>query len=239
MVRSPHESPNRYPNGFLMPKTVALLHTGGFLAPMFADLCARVMPDVRTFNIVDESLIANTIAAGELTPETSRRVVQHLWSAEAAGADAILVTCSSIGPAVDVAETLVGVPLIRVDRSMAARAVTLGRRIGVVATLRTTLEPTVDLIRREAADRSTEIDVIARVCDGAFEAVSSGDTDRHDQLVTDVLLAMSTYVDVIVLAQASMARVAETLPVDLDRVPILSSPELGVLATRDVVATIP
>ncbi|MCB0184416.1 MAG: hypothetical protein KDE31_09130, partial [Caldilineaceae bacterium] len=101
--------------------TLALLHTGTFLASIFTDLCHEAMPDVEVFNMVDESLIKNTIKANEVTPQTARRLVNHLKSAEEAGADAILVTCSSIGPAVEAAQQFLNIPVIRVDVPLADR----------------------------------------------------------------------------------------------------------------------
>ena len=103
------------------------------------------------FNLVDDSLIKDVIAHGQLRPQTARRVAQHVAAAEDAGADYIMVTCSSIGPAVETAATLAGVPVLRVDQPMADQAVATAKRIGVIATLPTTLEPTADLIRRRAA----------------------------------------------------------------------------------------
>ena len=64
------------------------------------------------------------------------------------------------------------------------------------------------------------------MCDGAFDALSAGDRERHDELVRAGLRELIADVDVVVLAQASMARVVETLP-DESPVPILSSPRLG------------
>lgn len=69
-----------------MTATLGLVHTSATLVPVFAELCARHLPGVETFNIVDDSLIKNTIAAGRLTPGTARRVAGHIGSAEAAGA---------------------------------------------------------------------------------------------------------------------------------------------------------
>ena len=71
--------------------------------------------------------------------------MNYAASAQEAGADFILFTCSSIGPAVETAATLTDVPVLRVDQPMADKAVQLGKRIGVIATLSTTLEPTSDL----------------------------------------------------------------------------------------------
>lgn len=204
--------------------TLGLIHTSATLVPVFADLCTRHLPGVETFNIVDDSLIKNTVAAGRLTPDTARRVAGHIASAEAAGADRILVTCSSIGAAVEAAEPLTGVPVTRVDRPMADRAVAIGARIGVIATLATTLEPTADLVRRRAEAASAEIALTARLCEGAFEALMSGDAATHDARVSAALTELAGEVDVIVLAQASMARVAGAVP---SPVPILASPPLA------------
>jgi len=63
------------------------------------------------------------------------------------GADYILVTCSSIGAAVEKAAETANIPVLRVDQPMADLAVQTGKRIGVIATLQTTLEPTADLVR--------------------------------------------------------------------------------------------
>ncbi len=124
--------------------TLGLIHTSATLVPVFQALCNEHLPGVNVFNIVDDSLIKDVIKRGELTTQTARRVVDYVGSAEAAGADFILVTCSSIGAAVETAATLTRVPVLRVDQPMADLAVATGTRIGVVATLSTTLEPTSD-----------------------------------------------------------------------------------------------
>jgi Asp/Glu/hydantoin racemase len=209
-------------------KTLALVHTSATLVPVFAQLCKTKLPDVETFNIVDDSLVRAIGARGSLTADIARRVAAYITSAEAGGADQILVTCSSIGPAVEAAAPFAAVPVLRVDQPMADQAVRTGRRIGVIATLPTTLNPTTDLVRRRAAIAGKEIELTARLCEGAFEALMSGDAAKHDQLVADALRDLSTKVDVIVLAQASMARVVDTLSAADRRVPILGSPPIAI-----------
>jgi Asp/Glu/hydantoin racemase len=211
-------------NKNMSQKTLGLIHTSATLVPVFAELCSKYLPHVKVFNIVDDSLIKNTIACGELTAATSRRVVNYAGSAEEAGADFILYTCSSIGPAVETAATLTGVPVLRVDQPMADKAVQNGKRIGVIATLSTTLEPTSDLVRRRAIVAGKEIELVPILCEGAFEALMSGDAATHDAKVSAALKQLSQEVDVILLAQASMARVVDTLDAADKRVPILASP---------------
>ncbi|MEA5460409.1 aspartate/glutamate racemase family protein [Arcicella sp. LKC2W] len=209
------------------PKTLGLIHTSATLVPLFAELCAKYLPHLKTFNIVDDSLIKNTIACGELTKSTSARVVNYAESAKEAGADYILYTCSSIGPAVEIAASLQDIPVLRVDQPMADKAVQIGHKIGVIATLQTTLAPTSDLVARRAKVAGKDIAITAVLCEGAFEALMSGDTATHDQKVGDALKELSKKVDVIVLAQASMARVVDMLSDDEKQVPILASPPIA------------
>jgi Asp/Glu/hydantoin racemase len=214
-----------------MTKTLAFIHTSPVLAPTFTQLAAELLPGVHTFHMVDESLIKNTIAAGTLTKATARRVFSLIESAQQAGADLALVTCSSIGRAVELARPLIDIPVLRVDEPMAAAAVATGERIGVAATLRTTLEPTLDLLQETARKQHKSIEVVPCLCEGAFEALLGGHADRHDRLVSEALQDLAENVDVIVLAQASMARVVAGL--QANGTAILSSPRLAVEKARE------
>ena len=209
-------------------KRLGLIHTSATLVPVFAQLCQSKLPEVEVFNIADDSLVKGIREAGRLTATIARRVAGYLESAELAGADYIMVTCSSIGPAVEAGARLIGVPVLRVDQPMADQAVATGQRIGVIATLSPTLEPTADLILRRAALAGKTIELTSEVCDGAFEALMAGDAATHDDRVAAVLKELSRHVEVIVLAQASMARVVETLAAADKRVPILASPGIAV-----------
>lgn len=211
-----------------MNHKLALLHTSAALIPVFDHLCDSLLPSIDRFHLSDDSLIKDVIANNYLSPRTARRVVNHVIAAEEAGATCVLVTCSSIGPAVELAQNLVDVPVHRVDQAMANLAVTLGTKIQVIATLPTTLEPTRDLIARQAAIHGKKTVINAHLCEGAFALLMEGQTSRHDHIVKEAILAATRQVDVIVLAQASMARVSDTLRPDDRLVPILSSPELAV-----------
>lgn len=217
-----------------MSQTLALLHTSCVLVPMFSELCEETMPEVAIFHLVDESLIKNTVAAQGLAKNTVRRVLTLIQNAREAGADAVLVTCSSIGPAVTVAREVFDFPVLRVDEAMAEEAVRLGARIGVIATLGTTLRPTAALLREVAAAQGRSIEVLECLCGGAFDAILSGDNQTHDDIVLRELVRLIQEVDVIVLAQASMARVGEKLPREAHMKPVLSSPALAVRRTREV-----
>ncbi len=211
---------------------LALLHTSPSLTPLFTDLCRVHLPEASIFHMVDESLIQETIRAGFLSKLTIRRVAALVDSAVEAGADAVLVTCSSIGVAVELAAQRHDVPVLRVDDAMAIQAVSQAKIIGVLATLRTTLEPTTDLIRRKALAAHREVKLVECLCEDAFPAVMAGDTETHDRLLRKSLMEDLCGVDTIVLSQASMARVVASLPPGALQADVLSSPELGVLSVR-------
>jgi len=209
-------------------KTLALIHTSATLVPVFAQLTKAKLPQVDTFNIVDDSLVRQIGQQGGITPAIAARVAAYIQSAASGGADQILVTCSSIGPAVEAAAASVKVPVLRVDQPMTDAAIQAGRRIGVIATLPTTLNPTSDLVRRRAGAAGRTIELSTRLVEGAFEALMAGDAAKHDALVGAALKELATQVDVILLAQASMARVVDTLAAADKRVPIFASPPLAI-----------
>ncbi|MHB1020839.1 MAG: aspartate/glutamate racemase family protein [Acidobacteriaceae bacterium] len=217
-----------------MQHKLALIHTSPTLTPLFSQLCDEWLNGISIFHMVDESLIRDTIENNRLRKVTMRRLIRMIESAADAGATAVLVTCSSIGPAVTIAQTLFDIPVIRVDEAMAEAAVAQGKRIGVLATLNTTLEPTLALVRSKAVAANREITLVDSLCNGAFEAVLSGDTATHDRIVSAALLDLASRVDVIVLAQASMARVVATLPPGALHVPVVSSPQLAIQRTHEI-----
>ena len=217
-------------------RRVVLVHTVAGLVPVFQELANGLPGDVKISNIVDESLLEDAITAGGLTRSVNRRVVDHVLSAADSGAVAILATCSSIGPAVEIASQLVDVPVLRIDEPMATAAIESGRRIGVLATVASTLDPTVNLLRRCAQGLEKDIELTPVLRDQAFTAMRSGDGARHDEIIVEALMDLAVNVDVIVLAQASMARVVATLGPGELSVPVFSSPGSGMAGLASVLA---
>lgn len=214
--------------------SIAMIHTVAGLVPTLDALARRELDGWEPFNILDESLLKNTIRDGSLSKATMRRLTQYVWSAVDGGADAVLVTCSSLGPAVDAARRLCPVPLFRIDTGMALEAVSKSSRIGVLATLPTTLGPTGDVIRRAAADTGrADCRVTEELCEGAFQRLSAGDREGHDAIVVDGFRRLAPKVDLIVLAQASMANALAPLGPEPGGVPVLTSPELGMRHVKE------
>ncbi len=216
-----------------MPK-VGILHTSFVFVtvdPVFRDLFSKLMPDVEVIDFVDSDVLARVRADGGITPSSAERMRLLALAAEAAGVDLIFSACSSLGPALDDARRSVHVPIVKVDEAMAEQAVLAGSRIGVLATVPTTLRPTSDLVRRAAALRGRQVEATERLCEGAFDLLMAGDRAAHDAKVLAGAQDLARTCDVIVLAQASMARLAPMLAERTGR-PVLASPQSGVEDVR-------
>ncbi|MCZ4089215.1 aspartate/glutamate racemase family protein [Sinorhizobium psoraleae] len=217
--------------------SLALIHTVPDLAAKFRPLTARSLPGWTSFNIVDESLLANTVRDGMLSQKTTQRLGNYVFSAADAGADAIVVTCSTLGGAVDLIRPLSSVPLFRIDRGMAEAAVERARRIGVLATLAPTLAPTSALLQDCARAEGKDCSIVPMLCDGAFDRLSAGDREAHDARVMEGYRSLAKSVDLVVLAQASMAAALADRGVETT-VPFLTSPELGMAHIATQLASI-
>lgn len=201
-----------------MTRTAGILHTVPALAPVFHDLVGRDR-DIAIVHVVDPRMLATAIAEG-VTPQVHEWVAAHIADLVRSGAEAVLVTCSSIGEAAEAAEANAGVPVLRVDAAMARAAVAAASRgsgrIAVLATLEATLGPTGRLVERAGPG----IEVTSTVVAGAAAARARGDHQTHDRLVAEAIEA--TEADVVLLAQASMAPAAERTSKA-----VLTSPESG------------
>jgi hypothetical protein len=213
-----------------MSTRVGVLHTVPALVPVFHGLLTAQRDDLDIVHVADPSLLSRAVAGG-ITDDISADLRTHLGALRAGGATAVLVTCSSIGEAATDAAAAVGVPLVRVDAAMAAEAVRRARagqgRVLVLATLAATLGPTSRLVEAAAAGAASagagagpRVEVTARIVERAADARGAGDLAQHDRLIADAIAAAGD-VDVIVLAQASMATGAGADP------RVLTSPQSG------------
>ncbi|MET8975711.1 aspartate/glutamate racemase family protein [Streptomyces sp. NPDC004539] len=201
---------------------LALLHTSPAHIPVFEALRDAHHPGLVLRHHVDESLLAR--AREEGAEAVVVEVREALERAVAEGVDAVLCTCSSIGGVAEAQGTGFAVPVVRVDRPMAAEAVAAGERIVVLATVASTLDPTADLVREEAGGRPVTVRTV--LVDGAWELFAAGDGEGYARAVADAVDAV-TDADAIVLAQASMTP-AERLV--RTAVPVFSSPRPGLAA---------
>ena len=85
-------------------------------------------------NLLDELLYADVGANGELTPALYARVANLFRHCEASGADGIVFSGSTFGPAVEAGRKGIKVPVLRIEEGMMDEAVARGGSILVVST---------------------------------------------------------------------------------------------------------
>ncbi|MBT2403092.1 MULTISPECIES: arylsulfatase [unclassified Streptomyces] len=206
-----------------MVTELVLLHTSPVHVPVFDALRDRQHAGAVLRHLVVPELLDRARAEG---PESVRPALRVLLAGAGAGAvpAPVLVTCSTIGAVAESLAPVLGTPVLRVDRPMAAAAVRTGPRIAVLAALESTLAPTEALLAEEAAGRS--VSIRTHVVAGAWDRFEAGDTAGCLGLVAAAADAV-TDADVIVLAQVSMAGAAD---LTMTGTPVLSSPARGLAA---------
>ena len=216
-------------------KKIAAVYTGAALLAPLSALLKQMLPDYRIINLLDDALIGEVTEAGGTTRAVRRRLLAYYQTLSENGVDLILNTCSSIGEVVYEALPFIPVPIVRIDDAMTREAVSRYRRIGVVATLPTTLEPTANLVYRWAKRLDRPVTVVKGLAEGAFAALNAGDAEGHDQGILETARGIAGDCDVILLAQASMARMEESLAGALGK-PVFSSPRRAIEMVRAVLA---
>ncbi len=214
-----------------MTKVIAI-HTAMALVEPTNVLFKEYLPNVKLNHIADDSLIQEVIAAGEVTKMVRKRMLNYYFAAVDAGADIIYNTCSSVGEVAEQARLSISIPLLKIDDPMALIAAKSADKIAVVATLPTTLGPTARLILKKAKELGKTIEIIEGLADGAFQAMMSGDSKKHDNLILEASKRVAEKADIIVLAQGSMARMEAALAEATGK-KVLSSPLSGVLGIKE------
>ncbi|MBM3882182.1 MAG: Asp/Glu racemase [Verrucomicrobia bacterium] len=193
-----------------MPK-LAIIHTVSWydravIVP-FAKPWLAANPDVTLLNIMDDSLLAESLAHGGPTPAVIKRMILYALAAEATGADVIMSSCTTMGVATDRTKGMVSVPIFNIDEPMAREAVRAGRRLGILATVPTSAPATQRLLEKEAQAAGTTLKLSIVIEESPFRALTSGDRATHDKLVAAAMDKLAKKVDAIVLGQISLAQI--------------------------------
>lgn len=216
-------------------KKLAIIHTSPATVEPLKALAQELLPDYDVVNFVDDSILPQLAQNGGNVAEVEGRIRQYAHFAEEVGATAVLEACSSVGEVVDKLRASLAIPIVRIDEAMAETAVQRGHRIGVAATLPTTLAPTTRLLQAKAAEAGKAIELKSVVVKGAYQRLMAGDKAGHDAALITALADLAAESDIVVLAQASMARVLPQLPAE-EQAKFLTSPRLAMEQVRAVLA---
>jgi Asp/Glu/hydantoin racemase len=196
-------------------------------------LFAELVPEAKVHNLIDDSLLHDVMQNGGINEKVISRMCAYVQAAASNGADLIFNQCSSVGEAADIAARLVSVPVLKVDTAMAEKAVELGTKIAVVATVQSTMKPSCNLIRSSAAKAGKTVEIVEYLVDGALDVLmKEKNREKHNALVLQSVNKAAAECDVIVLAQGSMTVLLPELK-DIKK-PVLTSPRLGVERARKI-----
>ena len=205
---------------------LTLVHTGEVHVARFAEQFRQAAPDIPLRHLVRADLLAAAEAAGGVTPEIAADTAAVLNATLAEGATCVLCTCSTLGPAVEAAAQKAAAPILRIDRALAEKVVAEGNRVLVVATVETTVGPTLSLLEEAAATAGRDVAFRTLVPPDAWPLFQAGDQAGYIAAIAEAIRDNLGDADMVVLAQASMTGVVAPLQ-DLG-VPVLASPPFAV-----------
>jgi aspartate/glutamate racemase len=218
----------------LSGKTLGIIHATHLTVAAVKPYVERYLPGVEIMHFCDDTIQRDNIAAGVgVIPKANYfKVAQYAHNLEEAGVDLILLACSTFNFAAELARPMVNTPIAQIDRPMMEAAVAAGKRVGMLATLATTVPSSERLLQIAAAEAGREVACKTVLCEQAFREFSAGNIDRHNELLLEEIDRLSGEVDCIVMAQLSMSALAPFL--GKTKVPVFNSGDTGFARVHDM-----
>jgi aspartate/glutamate racemase len=207
----------------LTGKKLGIIHAALITTRAVQRYLDEIIPEVEVVHFVDDT-IQNTnfaCAPGTIPPNNYAKFTQAALSQQEYGVDLILLACSTFNRAVEYARPMISTPLLQIDRPMMDLAVQHGTRVGLLATVPTTVPASERLLRLAAAEAGKPVAITTRLCSEAFAALKAGQTEKHNELLLAEIDRLSGEVDAIVLAQLSMSALEPRLT--STKVPVYNS----------------
>lgn len=192
-------------------KKLVLIHTVNWynksVITPFADPWLKDNRDVEIINIMDDSLLSESLINEGPTESVIRRMLHYFLAAENMGADVAMCSCTTMGQCTRFARQIIKMPVFNIDEPMAKEAVGKGNVLGILATVPTSAPATKALLEIEAEEQHKNIIIKTVINEDAFRFLLKGETDRHNELIYNELEKLQNEVDVIVLGQISLAQI--------------------------------
>lgn len=214
-------------------KKIVMIHTSPVSLNDLKELVKEKMPDVELVNIIDDSLLEEVKGNGGLIPAIISRMMTYVQTAASLKPDLIFNQCSSVGEAFDIAKKCTDIPTLKIDEAMAEKAVSLGKKIAVIATVASTMKPSCNLVRTKAKEAGKEVEVKEYLVNGALDILmKEKNVEKHNQLVLNEINKACEECDVVVLAQGSMTAILPYLKETSK--PVLTSPEMAIDRAKEM-----
>lgn len=222
-----------------MAKSLGIIHAVNLTIRAMQPFLEKFIPEVEVVHLCDDTIQRDNIRAGVgVIPKANYyKFAQYAHNLEEAGVDMILLACSTFNYSAELARPMINIPIMQIDRPMMEEAVARGPRVGLLATLETTVPSSERLLRIVAAERGKAVDITTVLRPEAFAAIQKGDSATHNRILLEEIEKLSDRVDSIVMAQLSMSALAPHLPPT--RVPVYDSGTTGFNRIRQMLAMEP
>lgn len=207
----------------LSQKTLGIIHASIITTRAVQPFIDQYIPEVNIMHVVDDTIQRDNIRAGVgVIPKVNYyKFAQYAHNLEEARVDLILLACSTFNYAAELARPMINTPIMQIDRTMMEIAVSHSKRVGLLATLNTTVPSSERLLQIVAREQNKDIEIKTILCEEAFEAIQKGDVETHNAMLLEQIDILSREVDSIVMAQLSMSALAPFLKDT--RVPVYNS----------------
>jgi aspartate/glutamate racemase len=221
-------------NKNLKAKTLGIIHANNITIRSMQPYIEKYIPEVEVMHLCDDTIQRDNIAAGVgVIPKVNYfKFAQYAHNLEEAGVDMILLACSTFNYAAELGRPLVNVPIAQIDRPMMEIAASQSKKVGLLATLATTVPSSERLLRIVAKEQNREVEIKTVLCSEAFEVLNAGNVQKHNDLLMEQIDQLSKEVDTIVMAQLSMSALAPYLT--NTRVPVYNSGDTGFARVREI-----
>jgi aspartate/glutamate racemase len=224
-------------NKNLTGKKLGIIHAALISTGPAQRFAAEVLPGVEVVHWVDDTIQNTNFASapGVIPPGNFAKFTQAALAQQEYGVDLILLACSTFNRAVEYARPMIKTPMLQIDRPMMDLAVRHGPRLGLLATVPTTVPASERLLRLAATDAGKTVEIKTRLCSDAFAALKAGLTEKHNEMLLAEIDRLSGEVDAIVLAQLSMSALEPRLT--STKVPVYNSGRTAFTHIRTLLET--
>jgi Asp/Glu/hydantoin racemase len=194
-------------------RTIGIIHAIHLTIRAMQPFLERYIPGVEVMHLCDDTIQRDNIAAGAgvIPKHNYFRFAQYAHNLQESGVELILLACSTFNYAAELARPMIDIPILQIDRPMMELAVAQGRRVGLLATLGTTVPSSERLLRIVAAEKNSTVEITTVLRPDAFAAIQKGDSETHNRILLEEIDKLSNKVDSIVMAQLSMSALAPFL----------------------------
>jgi Asp/Glu/hydantoin racemase len=215
-----------------MPPRVALLSsTRAVFSPMEAAF-REVFPEAQIVHLLDETLIDDFRQDGGLSPRSRRKALQMAMTAQDAGVDGILVTCSTLSPSVDDLRPFIATPVVKIDEPVVEQVVQSAQSIALLTTADSVLKSVEPLVLDKARQAGRKV-AIRRFVKGDIWPLLLKDPAAFYQAVGEAATQAAKECQAVIITQVSMAPGREYVAARV-RDQVYASPVYAVRALRRI-----